>query len=94
MTIGNVFVYAIPPRWILNFPTKRHWRDPSRIDDVRMRDLIDLVTQIDKRAIGSVAIPALGMRAGWARMDRMCDPMIVEACAAIPEVRVVLFGPR
>ncbi len=28
--IGNLFLYKTPNKWVLNFPTKRHWRNPSR----------------------------------------------------------------
>ena len=36
---GRMFVFERtglePPRWIINFPTKRHWRGKSRLDDIR-----------------------------------------------------------
>jgi hypothetical protein len=35
---GRIFVFETgqlaPPRYIINFPTKHHWRDPSRIEEI------------------------------------------------------------
>ncbi len=95
VTIGAMFVVdraPASPRWIVNFPTKRHWRASSRLDDVRL-GLVDLVAQVEQRRIASIAIPALGCGLGgldWADVR----PMIVGACAAIPTTRVLLFSPR
>jgi O-acetyl-ADP-ribose deacetylase (regulator of RNase III) len=58
---GRVFPVQIADgqRWVLNFPTKRHWRQPSRLDDIRdgLNDLARLLVQLD---ITSVAVPPLG----------------------------------
>src|SRR5882757_8673817 len=57
-------------RWVLNFPTKRHWRQPSRIEDIRA-GLDDLVRVIEKLEITSIAVPPLGCGNGglpWAEV--------------------------
>jgi O-acetyl-ADP-ribose deacetylase (regulator of RNase III)/uncharacterized protein YwgA len=46
-------------RWVLNFPTKRHWRNSSRMEDIRS-GLDDLVRVIAELGLTSVAIPPLG----------------------------------
>ena len=51
------------PRYIVNFPTKRHWRDDSRIEDIRL-GLANLRRQLLRREIASVALPALGAGLG------------------------------
>jgi O-acetyl-ADP-ribose deacetylase (regulator of RNase III) len=57
---GRVHAVALPDgRWVLNFPTKRHWRQPSRLEDIRA-GLDDLVRVIKKLGITSVAVPPLG----------------------------------
>ena len=95
VTIGAMFVVdraPASPRWIVNFPTKRHWRARSHLDDIRL-GLVDLVAQVERRGIASIAIPALGCGLGgldWAEVR----PMIVGACAAIPTTRVLLFSSR
>jgi O-acetyl-ADP-ribose deacetylase (regulator of RNase III) len=47
------------PRWIINFPTKGHWRAASRIKDVEA-GLHNLVATIRRLGIRSIAIPPLG----------------------------------
>ena len=52
-----------PPRYIVNFPTKRHWRGKSRIGDIES-GLVMLRDEIEARDIGSIAIPPLGCGLG------------------------------
>lgn len=55
-------VFAVPAdegRWVLNFPTKRHWRSRSRLDDIEA-GLDDLVRVLVELEIVSVAVPPLG----------------------------------
>jgi O-acetyl-ADP-ribose deacetylase (regulator of RNase III) len=92
---GRMFVVdtgqAVNPRYIVNFPTKRHWRAPSRLEDIR-DGLAALVRELRERGIRSVAIPPLGCGNGgleWADVE----PMIREALADVPEVRAVVFAP-
>jgi O-acetyl-ADP-ribose deacetylase (regulator of RNase III) len=51
------------PRYIINFPTKRHWRGKSRIEDIEA-GLDALVREIRTRGIRSVALPPLGAGLG------------------------------
>ena len=63
------------PRWIINFPTKRHWKGNSRIEDIEV-GLVDLCRA--RGARGRVAAagdpvdrrPAARLRSRWARLDR------------------------
>ena len=50
-------------RWIINFPTKRHWREPSWIADIES-GLVDLVATMQRLKIESIAIPPLGCGLG------------------------------
>lgn len=79
------------PKFVINFPTKREWFRKSRYEDVAS-GLRSLVETIRERGIKSVAVPALGCGNGglaWARVR----PMIEEAFARLPDVRVLLFAP-
>jgi O-acetyl-ADP-ribose deacetylase (regulator of RNase III) len=62
ITPGRVFVFEtnsfIKPKYIINFPTKRHWRGASRIEDIES-GLVDLVRAIKNYKINSIAIPPL-----------------------------------
>lgn len=93
VTVGKMFVFerVAAPRWIVNFPTKRHWRGASRLEDVR-DGLVDLVEQVTQRKIASIALPALGCGLGGLAWDAV-RPLIIEACERIPQTRVLLFSP-
>ncbi|MGC9326467.1 MAG: macro domain-containing protein, partial [Candidatus Hinthialibacter sp.] len=64
---GRVLVYETGtltfPQYIINFPTKRHWRGKSRIEDIES-GLKALVQEIRRRDIQSIAIPPLGCGLG------------------------------
>jgi O-acetyl-ADP-ribose deacetylase (regulator of RNase III) len=79
------------PRWIVNFPTKRHWREVSRLEDVEA-GLLDLAVEIERRGIRSIAVPALGCGLGGLNWQDV-RPRIESAFIALPEVRVLLFEP-
>lgn len=94
VVIGKMFVYktVLPaPRYVINFPTKQHWRNPSKLQYIR-DGLVDLVAQVRALDIKSIAIPPLGCGLGgldWADVR----PLIVNAFRDMAEVRVVLFAP-
>ncbi len=63
---GQLFVFEtsqMSPRYIINFPTKRHWRGKSRMEDIEA-GLTALAEQIRERAIRSIALPPLGSGLG------------------------------
>lgn len=79
------------PRYIINFPTKRHWRGKSRIEDIDA-GLVALVNEIRARNIHSVAIPPLGSGLGgldWSNVR----PRIENSLRALDDVKVVIFEP-
>jgi O-acetyl-ADP-ribose deacetylase (regulator of RNase III) len=73
---GEMFVTERPammgsPRWIINFPTKEHWRGKARIEWIRA-GLDDLRKAILGKGIRSIALPPLGCRNGgldWKTVD-------------------------
>ena len=79
------------PRDIINFPTKRHWRGKSRVEDIES-GLVALVGEIRLRGIRSIAIPPLGSGLGgldWADVK----PLIARALNDLPGVQVEVFEP-
>ena len=81
----------VNPRWIINFPTKRHWRGKSRLEDIAS-GLKALVADVQRLGIHSIAVPPLGCGLGgldWA----VVRPMIEDAFSALPDVKVLLFEP-
>ncbi len=92
---GRMFVFetrrTLFPRYIINFPTKRHWRGKSRLKDIET-GLAALAEEIRTRNIRSIAIPPLGSGLGlldWqdvrARMEA--------ALGKLDGVKIVIFDP-
>jgi len=79
------------PRYIINFPTKRHWREKSRLDDIET-GLVALVEAVRTYGIQTVAVPPLGCGYGGLSWDDV-RPRIEAAFAALPDVEVLLFTP-
>lgn len=80
------------PRFVINFPTKRHWKGKSRIEDIES-GLEDLVAVIRDMKIRSVAIPPLGCGNGGLRWSDV-RPRIERALRVVPEVTVLLYAPE
>lgn len=92
---GHMFVVPtgsmLNPRYIINFPTKRKWRENSRIEDIEA-GLTALVADVRQLKLSSVAVPPLGC--GLGGLDwRDVKPLITQAFANVPEVEVLLFEP-
>lgn len=79
------------PRYIINFPTKRHWRGKSRMEDIDA-GLVDLERVIRERDIRSIAVPPLGSGLGGLDWKKV-RPRIEEALRGLVDVRVVIFEP-
>jgi O-acetyl-ADP-ribose deacetylase (regulator of RNase III) len=95
IVIGEVFVFEaggiVMPRYIINFPTKRHWRSPSKLEYIDA-GLEDLVRVIADRKIRSIAIPPLGAGLGGLSWSDV-GPRIERALASLPDLEVLLFEP-
>ena len=92
---GHMFVFdtgkLTSPRYIINFPTKRHWRAKSRMEDIEA-GLEALVQEIRTRNIKSIAIPPLGSDLGKLEWTKV-RPQIEGALRDLSELRVVVFQP-
>jgi O-acetyl-ADP-ribose deacetylase (regulator of RNase III) len=93
---GKMFIFQISqltnPKYIINFPTKRHWKGKSRIEDITS-GLQDLVEEVKTRSIQSIALPPLGCGLGGLDWQQV-KPMIEAAFAALPNVQVMIFEPN
>lgn len=93
---GKVHSYAvrglIGPRYIINFPTKRHWRDSSNLEDIA-NGLYDLHSFAVEHNIKSIAIPALGCGEGGLAWHAV-KPLIVSTFETLPDVETIIFEPN
>lgn len=92
---GKMFVFETGrltnPRYIINFPTKRHWRGKSRMEDIEA-GLHSLVEEIRSRGIRSIALPPLGSGLGglhWPEVRRRIE----EALGGLNQVQVIVYEP-
>jgi len=96
MQAGQVFVFDrnsyLNPRYIINFPTKKHWREKSKIEDIQ-KGLQSLIEEIQNHHIQSIAIPPLGCGLGGLSWEQV-RPLIEKAFTSLPHVEVQLFEPR
>jgi O-acetyl-ADP-ribose deacetylase (regulator of RNase III) len=93
--VGHMFVTErhdlVGPRWIINFPTKKHWRHPSKLEWIE-EGLKDLCRVITDNHIRSIALPPLGSGNGgldWSQVR----PLIERELQGLSDVRIVVFEP-
>lgn len=78
-------------RWIINFPTKKHWRHPSKLEWIR-EGLKDLARIIREHGIRSVALPPLGCGNGgleWSQVRREIEAALAE----LDDVEFIVYEP-
>ena len=92
---GKMFVFETcqltNPKYIINFPTKRHWRGKSQLKDID-DGLIALVEVVKKYKIKSIAIPPLGSGLGGLNWSDV-KPRIECAFRNVENVTVIIFEP-
>jgi O-acetyl-ADP-ribose deacetylase (regulator of RNase III) len=93
---GRVFVWergrTDAPRFIVNFPTKTHWRLPSLLPDIAegLRDLRQVIADYEMR---SIAVPALGCGLGGLGWDEVY-PLIKAHLGNLEGVQVLVYPPQ
>lgn len=96
LTIGKVHVYETTqlaaPKYIINFPTKQHWRNPSQMQYIEA-GMQSLVQAVNRHHITSLALPQLG--AGNGGLDwQLVEPRVIAILEKqLPGVDVVLYEP-
>ena len=79
------------PKWIYNFPTRRHWKEKSNLQDIEL-GLIALVTEVKLNGVESIAIPALGCGLGGLQWEDVKE-LIENAFKILPGVKVLVYLP-
>ena len=91
---GKMFITStgeLFPKYIINFPTKRHGQGKSRIEDIES-GLKALIALVEQSNIKSISIPPLGCGNGglnWLDVK----PKIASAFIELPNVQVLIFEP-
>lgn len=96
IVIGEMFVFdnstLFPPRYIVNFPTKKHWKAPSKLEYINagLRSLTDVICQL---GINSIAIPPLGCGNGNLSWSDVL-PVIETGLSHLKDVDIFVYVPK
>lgn len=95
VTLGEMFVIErsslVGPKWIVNLPTKAHWRFPSKLEWID-KGLVALKRLIIEKKIKSIAIPPLGSGNGgldWISVRELIESRLSD----LPETKVIVYEP-
>lgn len=95
VNIGKMFVFStgalFDVKHIINFPTKKHWKEKSKIEYIK-KGLDDLYHIIIQNEIKSIAIPPLGCGNGgldW----KIVKPLIVEKLSKLSDTEIIIYEP-
>jgi len=93
--LGKMFVTEredlLGPKWIINFPTKKHWRNPSKLEWIQ-QGLNDLKRFIQEKKIRSVAIPPLGTGNGGLEWPKV-KALIEATLGSLKETDIIVYEP-
>lgn len=93
--VGQMFLSYNPeltgPNYIIHFPTKQHWRNPTKQEWVKS-GLVALKELIIQQQIKSIAIPPLGCGNGGLKWEQV-KPMIVAELGDLDDVEIVIYEP-
>lgn len=81
--VGNLWLYKSPNKWILNFPTKKHWRQPSQVEYIEA-GLAKFVASYEKMGIHSIAFPPLGCGNGQLDFETQVQPIMEKYLRNLP----------
>ena len=92
--IGKLFLYKTPHKWVLNFPTKKNWRQPSESEYI-VRGLEKFVDTYAVKGITSVAFPELGCGNGGLDWEGVVRPLMERYLGKLPiDVFIYLYDDR
>lgn len=93
LTVGKLYLHRTSHKWILNFPTKRHWRQPSRPEYID-QGLHTFAKTYSTMGVTSIAFPALGCGNGGLDYDTDVLPLMEAHLSSLSiPIFVYLPGP-
>lgn len=70
LEIGKLMIWYAADYWVLLFPTKKHWHNPSKLEYIE-KGLIKFVNTYAEKHIVSIAFPRLGCGNGGLHWDEV-----------------------
>lgn len=92
LQIGVLWLYKSPNKWVLNFPTKRHWREPSRVEYIEA-GLSKFSANYSQMGIHSIAFPPLGCGNGQLDFKTQVQPLMEKYLRNLP-IEVFIYPER
>ncbi len=83
LTTGMLYLYRSPNKWVLNFPTKRHWRNPSKVEYIE-EGLKKFVATWAEYGITSISFPQLGTGNGGLDWEKAVQPLMERHLKDLP----------
>jgi len=91
LTIGRLWLYKTDHKWILNFPTKVHWKNPSKIEYIEA-GLKKFVSCYAEKGITSISFPMLGCGNGELDWDSEVRPLMEHYLNNLPiDIHIHLY---
>ncbi len=81
--IGKLWLWKGSDQWVLNFPTKQHWRNPSKLEYIEV-GLAKFVKEFDARGIREIAFPRLGCGNGGLSWENEVQPLMDRFLKKLP----------
>ena len=81
--IGKLWLFKTPNKWILNFPTKKHWRSPSKLEYIEagLKAFTDNYADL---GITNIAFPPLGCGNGELNWEKQVQPLMEKYLGKLP----------
>lgn len=92
LQIGVLWLYKTPNKWVLNFPTKHHWREPSRVEYIEA-GLAKFAASYSQMGVHSIAFPPLGCGNGQLDFKTQVQPLMEKYLRNLP-IEVFIYPER
>ena len=90
--VGSLWIYKAPDRWILNFPTKFHWKEPS-LEEYLHAGLKKFMSVYEEKKIESIAFPLLGAQNGGIEPSQSQSILQSYLCKCKIPVEIYRYDP-
>ncbi|WP_125982571.1 macro domain-containing protein [Loigolactobacillus iwatensis] len=92
LSVGKLWLYKSNNKWVLNFPTKKNWRQKSRIEYIEA-GLQKFVQTYEEKKIKSISFPQLGVGNGGLDWDSQVKPLMEKYLKKLPiDVYIHLYN--
>lgn len=83
IAIGVLYIWTCPDKRVLLFPTKKHWRNPSKLEYLE-KGLDSFKRNYKKMGLKSIAFPKLGCNCGGLDWESQVRPLMEKYLKDIP----------